>query len=68
MTAALIPDEFGLGWMSENARNLMKIAVYLGGFDPVTLAQALIRASKPGRILNCASVDRVLGEIRDGAR
>jgi len=60
--SGLLPDDFGDGWMTGNARDLMRIGL-IAGFDAGVLARRLARAGKPGRMLNAATVERVLGEM-----
>jgi hypothetical protein len=40
------------------------IAVAFGGFDAGELGRRLSTAGKPNRMLNAATVERVLGEMR----
>lgn len=59
-TRALLPHDFGDGWMTNNARDLCKIAVTLGGFEADELALRLAKAPSRGDRINMATVENVL--------
>lgn len=62
---ALLPPDFGQGWMTKSARDLVKIAVYVAGVDAKVLISRLARAGERGANINAATVQRVLGEMRE---
>jgi len=63
-----VPDDFGEGWMSGNARDLVKIATALGNFDRAELvAGILARHGSKSTICNTATVEAVLQEMRDAS-
>ncbi len=53
-----------LEWLTGSARDLVRIAVCLAGFDARTLVGALARIRGTGERLNTRTVERVLEEIR----
>lgn len=55
-----LPRDFGEGWMTNNARDLCKIAVALGGFDARELALRIAKAPSRGDRVNAATVENVL--------
>jgi hypothetical protein len=59
-----LPADFGDGWLTSSARDLVKIAVCLAGFDAQDLANRLARTKSRGQRLNAATVERVLAEMR----
>ena len=63
VNSALSPD-FGDGWMSQNARDMLRIAIF-AGFDPkVMIRQLILRSAKrPKSSLNERSVLAVMGEL-----
>ena len=58
---------FGQGWMSGNARDLVRICVTFGGYDGPELIRriAISTAGNAGETINVASVERVLQEMTD---
>lgn len=67
MSADLLPPSFGDGWMSANARDLARIVIW-AGWPRAELLQALARAGTPGRVMNVATVERVLQAQYDAAK
>ena len=58
-----LPAGFGDGWMSANARDEIRIAVLLAGFDRDELLRRVALAANGDRSVNCATVERVLDEM-----
>lgn len=58
-----VNKDFGKSWMSNNARDLFKIAIYFGGFDAKVLALRLAQAPSRGETINTATVERILNEM-----
>lgn len=64
-----LPADFGKGWLTNNAADLFRIAVAFGGFDAKELTMRLYRIRPDnGRLINMATVERALGEIRKEAQ
>lgn len=59
--AALLDLE-GDGWMTSSARDLVRIAAF-AGFDVQELKLRVALSTSPDRMVNAASVDRVMGEM-----
>lgn len=57
-----LPPDWGESWLSNEARDLVRIAVTVAGFDARELAQRLARVRSRGK-LNVRTVERVLGEM-----
>ena len=59
-----LPKAFGQGWLSANARDLIRIMVAFGGCDAQELVRRVALAGTPGRITNTATVEHVIAEMR----
>lgn len=59
----LLPEGYGDGWMSKNAQDLVRIAVYFAGFDAAEVTNRIFATSNPKLTCNTATVQRVLQEI-----
>ena len=62
--AATIPPNWGKDWMSESARDLMRIAVSFGGFDFKDLALRLTKVKSRSETINARTVERVLSQMK----
>ena len=62
--ATKIPSNWGKDWMTESARDLLRIAVALGGFDFKELAMRLTRIKPRGEKINARTVERVLSQMK----
>ena len=60
----------GDGWASQNARDLMRVAVVLGGYEPMEMLRRIYArtARRPSAITNMAPVCAVLDEMLHEAR
>jgi hypothetical protein len=56
-----LPADFGEGWMSAPARDLMRVAL-LAGFDAHELGRRIALASHQGTT-NARTVERIMGEM-----
>jgi hypothetical protein len=63
MIDSALPRDFGKGWMTQAARDLARVAAGFGGYDTRELARRLTRAGSAKRMLNAATVERVLDEM-----
>ena len=61
--------DFGIGWMSNAARDMFKIAVVMAGFDCKELTMEIIRrkGSRSGMV-NCATVENSMSELCERER
>lgn len=57
-----ITADFGEGWMTSSARDMVRIAAF-AGFDVQALVQRVAMTANPNRMTNAATVDRVMGEM-----
>lgn len=60
---AILPREFGQGWLSKEAANLIKIAVAVAGFDIKDIMKHLPKTK--GQVINARTVSNVLQRLRD---
>lgn len=60
----LLPADFGKGWMTASARDLVKISVAFGGFDRKELARRLALVRGRGDKINTRTVESVLQKMR----
>ena len=68
---ARIPPDWGKDWMTESARDLLRIAVAFGGFDFKELALRLTKVKPRGDKINTRTVERVMSQMKreaDSAR
>lgn len=64
MTAPhVLPPTYGAGWMTGNARDLVRIAVTFGGFEADELTMRIAKAPSRGENVNSATVERILSEM-----
>jgi hypothetical protein len=64
-----LPDDFGEGWMSNNARDLCKIATVWGGFERAELVRRIVlRPRDHERRVNTHTVEAVLRDMLDEQR
>ena len=69
--SAQIPRDWGKDWMTESARDLLRIAVAFGGFDFKELALRLTKVKTRGDKINTRTVERVMSQMKreaDSAR
>ena len=69
--ASRIPPGWGKDWMTEAARDLLRIAVAFGGFDFKELALRLTKVKTRGDKINTRTVERVMSQMKreaDSAR
>lgn len=66
VAAAQAVGNVGDGWMTRSARDTVRIAAF-AGFDVDVLVRrvALSTVRNRGRLINAASVERVMGEMTD---
>lgn len=57
-----LPAGFGDGWMSVNARDAVRVALF-AGFEPRELVLRIVKRSHPGRRVNERTVLRVMSEM-----
>jgi hypothetical protein len=55
--------DFGDGWLSKPARDLMQIAVVFGNYPRAELAERVVRASGTHKLTRRPVVERVLDEM-----
>lgn len=60
------PEGWGEGWSSAAARDMIRIAAF-AGFDPAEVRRRVVRAGRPGRAINAATVERVMAEMQTEA-
>ena len=63
MINTALPRDFGKGWMTQGARDLARVAAGWGGYDARELARRLTLAGSAKRMMNAATVERVLEEM-----
>jgi hypothetical protein len=63
MIDSALPRDFGKGWMTQGARDLARVAAGWGGYDARELARRLTLAGSAKRMMNAATVSRVLDEM-----
>jgi hypothetical protein len=63
----VLPDDFGIGWASANARDLIRIACTFGNFSAAEVIPAVI-ARSTSRTVNTRTVEAVLAEITTAHR
>jgi hypothetical protein len=66
--ATILPADWGLGWMSGNARDLIKIMYAFGGLDISAFMAELTAMHKSDKMVNLATVEKVLGILSEKAR
>lgn len=59
-----VPGDFGEGWMTSGARDMVRIAAF-AGFDIPTLVQRVAIATKHDGMTGPRLVERVMGEMQD---
>jgi hypothetical protein len=57
-----ISADFGEGWMSKAARDMVRIAAF-AGFDVKDLVHRVAKTADPNRTTNVATIERVMAEI-----
>lgn len=57
-----VMDDFGDGWMTKGARDMIRIAAF-AGFDVHELKRRVALSTNPSRLVNAGSVERVMGEM-----
>ena len=65
--AARIPPDWGKDWMTESARDLLRIAVSFGGFDFKELALRLTKVKTRSDKINTRTVERVMSQMKRDA-
>lgn len=55
--------DFGEGWLTRPAADLIRAAVTVAGFPPGPTVRRVAAAVKPGRRGNIRTAERVLGEL-----
>jgi len=63
--ASLLPDDFGESWMTNSARDWMRLML-VAGFDARELATRLINAKSTGSKINIATVQKVADQMTKG--
>ena len=59
-----VPGDFGEGWMTTGARDMVRIAAF-AGFDIPTLVQRVAIATKHDGMTGPRLVERIMGEMDD---
>jgi hypothetical protein len=60
--AAKIPPDFGKGWMTKSARDLLRIAA-IADFDTKELCLRLAKVKPRGENINARTVERIMAEM-----